>query len=213
VLPVIFDLFRKVRWGTGSIWAKIVLRSYGVVFNPNISLGSTPYIKKNPLGAKIVIGSHVTINNESAQNPMSYGRKTILAAPNPDSVLIIGDRVVISGATIFAAQRIEIEDDVMLGPDCVIYDTDFHAIHPAYRTYDPEGLVGIAPVLIKRNVWIGARAIVLKGVTVGQDAVVAAGAIVTKDVPQGAVVAGVPAKVVGWAAGYQEVTVNVTVDA
>ena len=116
-------------------------------------------------------------------------------------MLSIGNNVGISGATIFATNRIVIEDDVLLGSDCVIYDTDFHSIHPDHRIEAPEGL----PVLIERNAWIGARAMVLKGVTVGKDAVVAAGAVVTKDVPRGAVAAGVPAKVIGWAPGYEPV--------
>ncbi len=53
-----------------------------------------------------------------------------------------------------------------------------------------------APITIERNVWLGAGATVLQGVTVGSDAVVAAGAIVTRDVPPRTLVAGVPAQAV-----------------
>lgn len=53
-----------------------------------------------------------------------------------------------------------------------------------------------SPVIIGENVWIGSNATILPGVTVGDNSVVAAGAVVTKDVPQNTVVAGVPAKVV-----------------
>jgi len=53
-----------------------------------------------------------------------------------------------------------------------------------------------SPIVIGRNVWIGANATVLPGVTVGDDAIIAAGAVVTKDVPEKAVVAGVPARVI-----------------
>ncbi|MDE5634180.1 MAG: transferase [Muribaculaceae bacterium] len=51
-----------------------------------------------------------------------------------------------------------------------------------------------APVVIRRNAWIGAGAIILPGVTVGENAIVAAGAVVTKDVADNTVVAGIPAK-------------------
>ena len=51
-----------------------------------------------------------------------------------------------------------------------------------------------APVMIQNDVWIGARAVILPGVTIGQCSVVAAGAVVTKDVPPFTLVAGVPAK-------------------
>jgi hypothetical protein len=50
------------------------------------------------------------------------------------------------------------------------------------------------PVVIRRKAWIGAGAIILPGVTVGENAIVAAGAVVTKDVPDNTIVAGVPAK-------------------
>lgn len=53
-----------------------------------------------------------------------------------------------------------------------------------------------APIIIEDNVWIGERAIILKGVTIGMGAIVATGAIVTKDVPPYSVVAGNPAKIV-----------------
>ncbi len=53
-----------------------------------------------------------------------------------------------------------------------------------------------APVIIGKNVWIGAGAIILPGVTIGDFSVVAAGAVVTKDVPSGVMVAGVPSKIV-----------------
>lgn len=53
-----------------------------------------------------------------------------------------------------------------------------------------------APIVIGRNVWIGANVTILKGVTVGDDAVVAAASVVTKDVPAGSIVVGSPARVV-----------------
>ena len=51
-------------------------------------------------------------------------------------------------------------------------------------------------ILIKKNAWIGAGAIILHGVTVGENSVVAAGSVVTKDVPDNTVVAGIPAKII-----------------
>lgn len=51
-------------------------------------------------------------------------------------------------------------------------------------------------ILVKRDAWIGARASILPGVTIGEGAIVGTGAVVTRDVPDGAVVAGVPAKAI-----------------
>lgn len=85
---------------------------------------------------------------------------------------------------------ITIEDDVMIGPRVNI-TSENHPVEPAKRkTLVPDAVV------IKRSAWIGAGATILPGVTVGENSVVAAGAVVTKDVPANAVVAGVPAKLI-----------------
>jgi acetyltransferase-like isoleucine patch superfamily enzyme len=62
---------------------------------------------------------------------------------------------------------------------------------------DPDFVATLAPVHLERNTWIGMRALILPGVTVGEGAVVAAGAVVTKDVAPYAIVAGVPARPIG----------------
>jgi len=85
---------------------------------------------------------------------------------------------------------IEIGDDVMIGPRVSLLTTG-HPLDPGRRRRQ----IVAAPIAIERNVWLGAGATVLQGVTVGTDAVVAAGAIVTRDVPPRTLVAGVPARV------------------
>ena len=67
----------------------------------------------------------------------------------------------------------------------------------AHGVNDPDFRVETSPVVIEDHVWIGVRAIVLPGVTLGRGSVVAAGSVVTRDVPPLAIVAGVPAKPVG----------------
>lgn len=85
---------------------------------------------------------------------------------------------------------ITIEDDVQIGPRVNVV-TENHPLQPALR----KSIV-CQPVLIKRNAWIGAGATILPGVTIGVNAVVAAGAVVSKDVPDNTVVAGIPAKII-----------------
>lgn len=91
-------------------------------------------------------------------------------------------------------ESISIGHDVAIGPDVVIRDSDNHSLNGQTRV--------TAPVTIADHVWIGQRAMILKGVTIGTDAVVAAGSVVTKDVPPNTLVAGVPARVIrediGW---------------
>lgn len=85
---------------------------------------------------------------------------------------------------------ITIEDDVLTGPGAYLVSVNRKLTPSKRRELD------LNSVLIKKNAWIGAKAVILPGVTVGENAVVAAGAVVTKDVEANTVVAGVPAKII-----------------
>ena len=87
---------------------------------------------------------------------------------------------------------VTIEDNVDIGPNVTIATHD-----SSYRCIQQDLPLICREVVIKRNAYIGAGAIILPGVTIGESAIVAAGAVVTKDVPPRTVVAGVPAKVIG----------------
>src|SRR3954463_751593 len=103
----------------------------------------------------------------------------------------VGRNVFINqGCTLNDIGGIEIGDDVILGPRVSLI-TSGHPVDPHQRRRQ----IVAAPITIRRNVWLGAGAIVLQGVTVGEDSVVAAGAVVTRDVPPATLVAGVPARV------------------
>ena len=93
------------------------------------------------------------------------------------------------GAEVIAWERVEIGRDCMIGWDALIMDTDLHPVG--------DRPLRNAPVVLHDNVWIGCRAIVLKGVTIGEGSIVSAGSIVTKDVPAYTVVGGQPARVLG----------------
>ena len=105
----------------------------------------------------------------------------------PRGRLLVGDDVFFNrGATVFAAELVEIGDHTRIADHVTIHDTDFHEV-------EQDAPVRTAPVRIGRNVWIGRNAVVLPGVTIGDHAVVAAGSIVTRDVPGRVLVAGNPA--------------------
>lgn len=95
------------------------------------------------------------------------------------------------GTSIAALERVELGENATIGPHCMILDNDFHRLEPERRQELPPS----RPVVLGNNVWLGARVIVLPGVTIGDNTVVAAGSVVTRDLPPGVVAAGVPAKV------------------
>lgn len=85
---------------------------------------------------------------------------------------------------------ITLEDKVLIGPKVNLITIN-HPVEPSRRRS-----TFCAPIVIKRNAWIGAGASVMPGVTIGENAIVAANAVVTKDVPANAIVGGIPAKVI-----------------
>ena len=103
--------------------------------------------------------------------------------------ITLGKNVFINHACSFLdLGGIRIEDGVMIGPRVNITSENHPVDLQRRKTLVP------GEVVIRKNAWIGAGATILPGVTVGEGAVVAAGAVVTKDVPSGTVVGGVPAK-------------------
>lgn len=104
-----------------------------------------------------------------------------------------GDGVYLnSGANFVDDVAVSIGSRVMFGPNVVVTTTG-HPVHPQLRR---DGSQFSAPVTIGDDVWIGAGAVVLPGVTIGAGSVVAAGSVVTKTVPPLVVVAGVPARII-----------------
>jgi acetyltransferase-like isoleucine patch superfamily enzyme len=122
-----------------------------------------------------VLAAHVAVELGAGE----YGRITI------------GDNTFInSGTSIGSLSSVTIGNNVAIGNYVLILDSDYH--NPLDHTKPGAK----APIVIGDNVWIGARSTILKGVTIGEHAVVAAGAVVTKDIPAYAFVAGVPAKLI-----------------
>ncbi|WP_175976699.1 DapH/DapD/GlmU-related protein [Burkholderia sp. BCC1047] len=93
--------------------------------------------------------------------------------------------------TFYDLGGLEIGDDVMIGPNVSLL-TSGHPVEPSRR----RDCVVAKPIVIGRNVWIGAGATIVGGVTIGENAVVAAAAVVTRDVPPNTLVGGNPAKII-----------------
>ena len=112
--------------------------------------------------------------------------------------LIIGKQVGISNTVIQCHEEIVIGNYVNIGDGCLIMDTNFHSTdwrERADRTLDTKRKKS-APIVIGDYVFIGARAIICKGVTIGEKSIIAAGSVVIKDVPPNVIVGGNPCRII-----------------
>lgn len=106
-----------------------------------------------------------------------------------DGKLELGSGFMNSNCKIRCKESIKIGNNVAISHDVTIMDSDFHNV-------DYEGYEMTKPIVIGDDVWIGSKAMILKGVNVGNGSMIAAGSVVTKDVPAHSIVAGVPAKAI-----------------
>jgi len=137
------------------------------------------------------LGRDVVINSGVKWNPVG-GLRTVLLIKGDDALIEIGDETGISNAIICARQHVAIGRQVNLGAGCRIFDTDFHSMNLEQRLADTH--IPSKPVRIGDGAFIGAGALIMKGVTVGERSVIGAQALVAKDVPPDEIWGGNPAR-------------------
>jgi acetyltransferase-like isoleucine patch superfamily enzyme len=174
-------------WALRFFWFEPLFRSQCVAVGANFRMEQLPYL----LGkGRIVIGDRVRLSGKP-----SIGFSNRL---HPDPELIIGDGTFIGhDCSLVIATAITIGKHCLLAGGVKIYDVDAHPIDAARRRVEePFPPENSRPVIIEDDVWVGTRAMILKGVAIGARSIVGAGAVVTSDVPPDVVVAGNPARVV-----------------
>ena len=187
--------FRAIWQHAVSLLVRLYLRAIGVELPRSFHASSFPICRRHRQ-ARIVLGEGVTLRSRLSENLAGIYHKTVLVADGPGTVLEIGACVGISGAVIYASERITIEPYVQVGVGACIYDTDFHPLDWQARRNDDMAQVHTAPVLICQDAWIGAHAMILKGVTIGERSIIAAGSVVTCEVPADCIFGGVPARMI-----------------
>lgn len=140
----------------------------------------------------INFGKKIKINSSFAINPLGLTDKCAIYSVK-DAKIIIGNHVGISNSLLYAMEKIEIEDHVLIGGGCQILDNDFHPLEYDHRISNNNVHIRKKAIMIKEGAFIGASSIILKGVTVGRRSVVGAGSVVTKDIPDFEIWAGNPA--------------------
>jgi len=157
---------------------------------------------KISLGSSVIIGDYVEINALSKEgvkigNNVSILKNTIIECTGVIRSLgegiEIGNNVGIAqNCFIQVRGKVKINDNVIMGPNVSIFSENHNYNNPEL----PVSVQGETRkgVTIEDGVWIGTRAVILDGVTVGKNSIIAAGSVVTHDVPPYSIVGGVPAK-------------------
>jgi acetyltransferase-like isoleucine patch superfamily enzyme len=133
---------------------------------------------------RMVIGERVQLVSTIA---------TLELVSDAGGLLEIGERSLVNfGCSVVATELVRIGPRCQIGPYTMMLDNDFHRVEPERRLERPPS----KPIVVGENVWIGARVILMAGVTVGADSCIGAGSVVTSDVPPRTLAAGVPARVI-----------------
>ncbi|WP_289040656.1 acyltransferase [uncultured Zobellia sp.] len=171
-----FHLNRKIKFGTK-------LRCYGSV---DISIKEKAFLE---------IGDNFTLVSGRMINPLGRNIKSAFRIDNGADITI-GNNVGLSCVVLWAKKKITIGDNVKLGADVMIFDSDMHSLdYRLRRDYRTDAVNGkILPITIGNDVFIGARSIIMKGVNIGERSIVAAGSVVTKSIPVDEIWGGNPAK-------------------
>lgn len=177
----------KIRYALCSLPTTIMLRLKGAKIKSVVYSGGMPFVTIAK-GSEMSIGHDCRFMNWSMGNLIGLNHRCILSTYTKRAKLIIGDKCSFSGVSIWCHESITIGNNVRVGANCTIMDSDQH-------TDDPRAGKN-KPVIIEDNVWLGGNVMVLKGVTIGKNTLIGAGSIVTKSIPSNVIAAGNPCRVI-----------------
>lgn len=193
MIRLLIQVFRTIRrinpFSFLLTWT--IFKAYGVRFK-RFSTSGIPYVKIN--NGRMFIGDNFKINNGYVSNVIGRQQRCIFSVKGGE--LKIGDNVGMSASSIVCRDKVTIGNNIKLGGNVVIYDTDFHSQSYKERIASPEiyDNVKTKEVIIRDNVFIGAHSIILKGSIIGQNSIIGAGSVVSGTIPSNEIWAGNPAK-------------------
>jgi len=190
----LFKLYRQIKSRILSIFSKLLIKLWGIKVGSGLIVTFPPTILKDK-SATIELGNDISLLVSVLHNCLCSGHKLVLAAIRPGASIVIGDNSGISCSTIVAMKSVRIGDNVFIGANCTITDSDFHSLDFSKRIQSIDD-GEIDSVCIENNVWLSMNVVVLKGVTIGENSVIAANSVVASSIPANSLAGGIPAKVI-----------------
>lgn len=189
-----------------SVWvwtrhAKLCLTIAGSRFGAGLRVDGRTYWRIEP-DAHISLGDHVKINSRFESNWVGGCAPCVFHASGRGRIEV-GNGSGCSFAVLSSRQSIWIGEHVKIGGNVRIFDHDYHSLNYQLRRIWSEDIKDCrsAPVRIGNDVFIGAQAIILKGVDIGDRAIIGAGSVVTRSIPKDEIWAGNPARYIKAVAG------------
>ena len=174
-----------------TVLGKISLKLNGVKYGSDLKISGLIKVYNEGI---IEIGDKVTINSAMWANPISASSRTCFQVSG--GFLKIGDGTGISNLFITCQKKVEIGNNVLIGANCQIFDTDFHPLESRYRygILKDNERIRRAEIFIEDGAFIGTGCIILKGTHIGKGSVIGAGSVVSGYIPENEIWAGVPAR-------------------
>lgn len=161
------------------------------------------YLNKKPRhlylmkGMPFIMGKPSIDIGEYCKISSGVGISARTGQSNPPK-LIIGNNVFIGYSTNFyIGSEIRIGDDCLIAEQCIFRGYSGHPVDPVARKAGlPEDNSSVGPIVLGNNVWIGSGVKINQGVHIGDNSIIATGSIVTKNIPDNVLAAGIPAKII-----------------
>ena len=208
-LRMAFDTPWKVRLELRRMWSwpvtRLIFALAGVRWGRGWRFYGVPILQKHRYST-ITVGDGVELRSIPHSNTLSPFHPVIVSTRRPGAQIMIGRGFAMTGGTLCAEESITIGDNVWVGANTTITDSDFHPLILEDRLARPlDGAT--APVVIEDGVFIGMQSLILKGVRIGARSVIGASSVVTRDIPPGVIAAGNPARVIRPVEARREISI------
>ena len=175
----------KVWWLCSGVLVNFLFMLLGIQRSGWIQFFGIPIVRISK-NSRFAIGINCKFRSSQASNLIGLNRRCTVYV-HQNASLTIGNNCGFSATSIGCFEAISIGNNVRVGANTTITDSDWHASDS--RTHGPK------PVRIGNDVWVGANVMILKGVSIGNNVIIGAGSVVSTDIPDNCIAVGNPCRV------------------